>query len=131
MEAIIIGNRIRQGTYRLHSRFDHAINFTDGHSLVSLVTPDVGAGPVNIVVTTLPRASVPPAPLAHPQHGPPPTRETHPELPTSRHDAVNPRSSQVRSSRLARTGVPAASPVARGRATAGRFSSSRHTRCRP
>ena len=30
-----------------------AVNFTDGRRLVTLVTPDVGAGPVNIVVRDL------------------------------------------------------------------------------
>jgi hypothetical protein len=60
MMLLSIGDEVREGIYRLHSRFDRAINFTDGRTLVTLVTPDVGAGPVNIVVASLPRASTTP-----------------------------------------------------------------------
>jgi hypothetical protein len=61
MTLLSIGDEVREGTYWLHSRFDHAINFTDGRHLVTLVTPDTGAGPVNIVVATLPPAPASPA----------------------------------------------------------------------
>ncbi len=54
MQILSIGDRVRPGMYRLHSRFRRAINFTDGRRLVSLVTPDIGAGPANIVVQHLP-----------------------------------------------------------------------------
>ncbi len=53
MKLISIGDKVGPGTYRLHSRFSRAVNFTDGRRLVTLVTPDVGAGPVNIVVGDL------------------------------------------------------------------------------
>lgn len=53
MRLISIGDKVGPGTYRLHSRFSRAVNFTDGRRLVTLVTPDVGAGPVNIVVGDL------------------------------------------------------------------------------
>lgn len=53
MRLLSIGDEVREGTYRLHSRFRRAVNFTDGRRLVTLVTPDVGAGPVNIVVRDL------------------------------------------------------------------------------
>ena len=53
MTLLSIGDEVREGTYKLHSRFDRAVNFTDGRRLVTLVTPDIGAGPVNIVVRDL------------------------------------------------------------------------------
>jgi len=53
MRILSIGDEVRNGTYQLHSCFRHAVNFTDGRRLVTLVTPDVGAGPVNIVVGDL------------------------------------------------------------------------------
>ncbi len=60
MKILSIGDQAKPGTYRLHSRFRHAINFTDieGRRLVALVTPDIGAGPLNIVVDT-PRFTAP------------------------------------------------------------------------
>ena len=53
MRILSIGDEVRNGTYQLHSCFRHAVNFTDGRRLITLVTPDVGAGPVNIVVGDL------------------------------------------------------------------------------
>lgn len=55
MELTSIGDEVKPGRYRLHSRFRRAVNFTDGRRLVTLVTPEVGAGPLNIVVRDLPR----------------------------------------------------------------------------
>ncbi|MDP8276012.1 MAG: DUF2877 domain-containing protein [Candidatus Euphemobacter frigidus] len=45
-----IGDRVFPGKYALHSRFRSVINFTGGDCLVSVVTGEVGKGPVNIVV---------------------------------------------------------------------------------
>lgn len=85
MMLLSIGDKVREGTYKLHSSFRRAINFTDGRRLVTLVTPDIGAGPVNIVVgdltpfgsssgltqTGFPPSQVPSLPLRHraPSHG--------------------------------------------------------------
>lgn len=44
------GDRIPCGDYALHSRFDKAANLTSGGGLVALVRPEVGAGPLNIVL---------------------------------------------------------------------------------
>lgn len=38
------------GQYQLHSRFEHACNFTRGERLACLVDESVGAGPLNIVL---------------------------------------------------------------------------------
>ena len=43
MMLLSIGDKVREGTYRLHSRFRRAVNFTDGRRMVILVTPDIGA----------------------------------------------------------------------------------------
>jgi len=45
-----IGDQIRDGAYKVHSRFNRVVNFTDGDRLVALVGEDIGAGPLNIVV---------------------------------------------------------------------------------
>jgi len=47
------GDRIREGRYVLHSRFDRACNFIDGVRLVSVVRPDVGGGPLNLVLSAV------------------------------------------------------------------------------
>ena len=44
------GDCIIPGAYTLHSKFENVLNFTCGSSLVSLVTEDIGSGPVNIVL---------------------------------------------------------------------------------
>ncbi|HTY09076.1 MAG TPA: DUF2877 domain-containing protein [Candidatus Edwardsbacteria bacterium] len=48
-----MGDLVRPGSYRLHSRFSHAINFIDGNALIAVVDGSVGAGPVNIVAADL------------------------------------------------------------------------------
>lgn len=48
------GDLIRTGSYRLHSRFPRAVNFLNGSGLVSVVDLSVGAGPLNIVLDTIP-----------------------------------------------------------------------------
>jgi len=45
-----IGDRVREGMYSVHSRFDHAVNFVARGRLVSIVSDAVGPGPANIVV---------------------------------------------------------------------------------
>jgi hypothetical protein len=45
-----IGDRVLDGTYEVHSRFERAVNLTCGDRLVSVVTESVGAGPINVVV---------------------------------------------------------------------------------
>jgi hypothetical protein len=60
MKVLSIGDRVPNGTFRLHSRFERAVNFTEAApvvspetiAMISLVAPDVGAGPVNLVVDT-------------------------------------------------------------------------------
>jgi hypothetical protein len=52
-EVLSIGDRIEEGTYEVHSRFKRAVTLTDGSRLVSVVTEEAGAGPVNLVVATL------------------------------------------------------------------------------
>ncbi len=52
-EVLSIGDRIEEGTYDVHSRFTRAVNLTDGKRLVSVVTEEAGAGPVNLVVASL------------------------------------------------------------------------------
>jgi hypothetical protein len=53
MRVLSVGDCVRNGAFKPHSRFERAANFTDGRGVVSIVTPDVGAGPVNVVVDGL------------------------------------------------------------------------------
>jgi hypothetical protein len=48
-----IGDQVRPGTYRLHSRFSRAINFDRAGRLVSVVDETIGPGPLNIVIRDL------------------------------------------------------------------------------
>jgi hypothetical protein len=50
MRVLSVGDRVPNGVFRLHSRFERVVNFTDGRGIVSVVTPEVGAGPVNVEV---------------------------------------------------------------------------------
>jgi hypothetical protein len=58
MQVLSIGDRIVEGRYRIHSRFERAVNFVDDGIVVSLVTRAAGAGPINIVVDELRTAGV-------------------------------------------------------------------------
>jgi hypothetical protein len=49
-ELTAIGDLVYDGTYRVHSRFRRAVNFTDGSHLVTVVGSDMDAGPININV---------------------------------------------------------------------------------
>lgn len=53
MRVLSVGDCVPNGVFRLHSRFERAANFTGGRGVVSIVTPEVGAGPVNVVVEAL------------------------------------------------------------------------------
>ncbi|MFA6028536.1 MAG: DUF2877 domain-containing protein [Elusimicrobiota bacterium] len=54
---ILVGDCVHPGRYALHSRFARAVNFSSHGRLVSLVTPAVGPGPLNIVLARLPEAA--------------------------------------------------------------------------
>jgi len=49
---VSMGDCVTSGSYCLHSRFDHAINFCDGRGIISFVTEKIGSGPNNIVFGT-------------------------------------------------------------------------------
>jgi len=51
--VLSVGDRIRPGIYKLHSRFKQVVNLTDGTRLVSVVHKQIGAGPINLVVENL------------------------------------------------------------------------------
>ena len=80
MTLLSIGDEVREGTYWLHSRFHRAINFTDGRRLVTLVTPDIGAGPVNIVFANLPTQLHTNRPRARESGSPSPRPRPSPQL---------------------------------------------------
>jgi hypothetical protein len=54
-----VGDRIGEGTWACHSRFPRSINFLRGAELVSVVLPDIGAGPHAVVMETLPGGETP------------------------------------------------------------------------
>jgi hypothetical protein len=45
-----IGDLVEEGTYPFHSRFNRAVNFSQGNRLISLVDETIGDGPLNIVL---------------------------------------------------------------------------------
>lgn len=45
------GDFLSNGNYSIHSRFKNVINFISDEFLVSIVTEEIGAGPLNIVVS--------------------------------------------------------------------------------
>jgi len=49
MKLLSIGDKVQQGTYKVHSRFNRVINFINCDQLISIVEKEIGAGPVNIV----------------------------------------------------------------------------------
>lgn len=55
MQLLGFGDSIAPGIYKLHSAFDNAVNFTRGHTVITAVTPEPGAGsgPVNMVLDTI------------------------------------------------------------------------------
>ena len=52
-KVLSFGDRIGLGGYKLHSRFDQAVNFTRDGRLISVVGPGIGGGPINIVMEGL------------------------------------------------------------------------------
>ncbi len=58
MEILSFGDLVEPGSYDVHSRFRRVVNMTGGARFVSLVTPDVDAGPLNIVIRGLNTGSV-------------------------------------------------------------------------
>jgi hypothetical protein len=50
MTLLSIGDQIKEGTYPFHSRFRHAANFWCEKQLISVVSEEIGDGPLNIVV---------------------------------------------------------------------------------
>ena len=53
MRLLSIGDQVRPGLYRLHSRFDRAVNFERAGRLVSVVDETIGPGPLSIVLRDL------------------------------------------------------------------------------
>jgi hypothetical protein len=47
---VSIGDQVKPGLYRLHSRFERALNFERAGRLVSVVDNTIGPGPLNIVL---------------------------------------------------------------------------------
>ena len=50
MKLLSVGDQIERGSYSVHSRFRRAVNFSNGRHLVFLVSQEIGAGPLNIVL---------------------------------------------------------------------------------
>ncbi len=55
MDIINFGDCIKDGNYKLHSKFKSVHNYTKNNELVSLVSTKVGTGPNNIVVNIFPQ----------------------------------------------------------------------------
>ena len=61
MELTSFGDRLARGNYELHSKFGRAVNFLTPDSTASLATvvnPEIGSGPANIVIQGLDLAKV-------------------------------------------------------------------------
>ena len=54
MNILNLGNCIKNGNYKLHSKFKNVHNYTNDDELVSLVSSKIGNGPNNIVLNNLP-----------------------------------------------------------------------------
>jgi len=54
LELLSTGDRLRIGNYKLHSRFRRVVNFVKDGYLTSIVTEEVGRGPINIVIKGFP-----------------------------------------------------------------------------
>ncbi len=50
MNLLSFGDQVERGSYTVHSRFKRAVNFSNGRRLVFLVSQEIGAGPLNIVL---------------------------------------------------------------------------------
>jgi len=47
MRVASIGDRVHEGSYRVHSRFAQVVNCSDGRRLVTVVAPGIGMGPID------------------------------------------------------------------------------------
>lgn len=54
MNILSFGSFVESGTYHLHSKFSKVQNYTKDSNLISLVAPEIGKGPNNIVLTQIP-----------------------------------------------------------------------------
>ncbi len=59
-EVLHYGDCLAPGLYTLEARFRRSVHFRRGEHYLFLVTPEIGAGPLNVVVSRLPE-SLPPA----------------------------------------------------------------------
>jgi hypothetical protein len=50
IELVSYGNQLTCGKYKMHSKFNSAVNFISGDSFVFVVSESVGPGPLNIVI---------------------------------------------------------------------------------
>lgn len=50
IELVSYGNQLSSGKYKLHSKFNSAVNFISGDTFVFVVNESVGSGPLNIVI---------------------------------------------------------------------------------
>ena len=58
IELISYGNLLRSGRCAIHSRFSSVVNFTSHNRLVSVVSENIGGGPLNIVLKGIVPASI-------------------------------------------------------------------------
>ena len=59
MSRVRVGDRVGTGSWAFHSRFPRSLNFLRGAELVSVVLPDIGAGPHAVVMDELPGVAAP------------------------------------------------------------------------
>jgi hypothetical protein len=50
IELVSVGDYIAEGLYEVHSRFDRVVNYISERGMISLVCPEIGAGPINVVI---------------------------------------------------------------------------------
>ena len=55
MDILNFGDRIKNGNYKLHSKFKSVHNYTSKREIVSLVSAEIGRGPNNIVLNQFPQ----------------------------------------------------------------------------
>jgi Protein of unknown function (DUF2877) len=58
IELISYGDELSSGIYKIHSKFDSAVNFISGDTFVFVVSENVGPGPLNIVIKGIVPVSV-------------------------------------------------------------------------
>ena len=55
MDILNFGDCIKNGNYKLHSKFKRAHNYIQDREIVSLVSSEIGRGPNNIVLNRFPQ----------------------------------------------------------------------------